>query len=400
MAKANILKESLVELKQIQDMIKESSTTQVKDILSEAVKEGLKNIINEANDFEEEEVNLDDENNIDGEVEDTEVETPEGDVDVEVEEPEAEEAEEAGMDSDEDESDEDDFDIEQFKGEDDEYDFTNASTEDVVKVYKKITADDSVVVTDLGDGKIDLKDEEDEYIIDTNGEDGVDNEIEIEIGDEEPVTEDVNSNDDDSADADLVEEVEIELGADEEGEGMVDEKAMTQSYSANRRVGVLSQTRAANAPGANKRDGGQLVKTNESKEIKAIKTAYANKLKKINEENEMLKQTLGQFKTKLQENAVLFNNLGKYVKLVTENATTKEEKVQILNRFANESKSIEQGNQLFESINKELNGKVKTPIKIDKQFGSFENKKINEQVIYQSPEINESISLMKRMQSL
>ena len=202
------------------------------------------------------------------------------------------------------------------------------------------------------------------------------------------------------------EEDELEVGPDAEGEGMVDEKNMTQSYGTNRRAGVLSQTRAANAPGANKRNGGQLV--GESKEVKALKLAYNKKIQAMNEQHEAfktstnkemteLKSTLGQFVGIIKENAVLNNSLGKFVKLVTENTTTKDEKAAILNRFATEAKTIEAGNKLFESIQKELNGKVTTNPMIDKQFGAEGSKAINEQVIYQNKDLTAMQELMRKM---
>jgi hypothetical protein len=99
----------------------------------------------------------------------------------------------------------------------------------------------------------------------------------------------------------------------------------------------------------------------------------------------------------LKENAVLNNNLGRYVKLVTENATSKEEKVAILNRFANEAKSIQQGNSLFESIQKELNTKIVNNPLNEKKFTAESSKAINEQVIYQSKELTDMKRLMEKM---
>jgi len=108
------------------------------------------------------------------------------------------------------------------------------------------------------------------------------------------------------------------------------------------------------------------------------------------------------FRDKLKENAVLNNNLAKYVKLVTENATTKDEKLAFLKRFSEEANTIEAGNKLFESINSNLN-KNEAPsigINIEKQFSVSGPQKINEQVIYQSKDLQDTIGLIKRMNSL
>ena len=70
-----------------------------------------------------------------------------------------------------------------------------------------------------------------------------------------------------------------------------------------------------------------------------------------------MKNALGLFRTKLQENAVLNNNLVKIVKIIRENSTTKEEKNSIIERFDKEAKTIEDGNKLYESIKAELKKK-------------------------------------------
>ena len=408
MAKENdIVKDALLDLKKIQAFIKESSENTVKPIMEGAVKNGLKKLMSEA--FEEEDV--DDENkDIEG-VEDTdstedavdnvEIEEPETDVDVDVD------VDGAETDLDDESGEGEDFDFDQFKTDDDgEYDLTNADSDQLVKVFKRIGVNDNVVITDLGDGKIELEDGDTgaEYMIDTNVSDDVEPEIEIDLDDEPTVTE--SKHESYEGVDEITEEDEPEVGPDAEGEGMVDEKNMTQSYGTNRRAGVLSQTRAANAPGANKRNGGQLV--GESKEVKALKLAYNKKIQAMNEEHEAfktstnkemteLKSTLGQFVGIIKENAVLNNSLGKFVKLVTENTTTKDEKAAILNRFATEAKTIEAGNKLFESIQKELNGKGTTNPMIDKQFGAEGSKAINEQVIYQNKDLTAMQELMRKM---
>lgn len=384
----SVLKESLIDYKEIESFIKESSGNSVESILSEAVATEMKKLIKEDNDFEVEDVEIDDENKEEG-VEDT----TEPEVETEIEnEPEEETKEDEESDEVETEE-EPEIDFEQFKSEgDDLYDLTKSPIEDVLKVFKKVGAEDNVIVTTLGDGKIDLKDEnsDEEYILDLGDE------AQVELGENKCYEEDaeVVSEDMDVIDEETEPMIEIELGPKEEGEGELDEKNLTQSYSANRRSGVLSQTRAEYAPGENKRDGGQLV--GESKLVEKLKKAYTQKLKTIKEENEQLKQALGLFRDKLKENAVLNNNLGKYVKLVTENATSKDEKMNILERYQN-VKSIEEGNSLFESIQKELNTNKKSTIVTEKKFGTESSKAIKEQVMYQSTELDGIRSLMHKL---
>ena len=372
------VKQALLDYKDIEVMIKESSKISVKDILSETVNAELKNLIKENNKYVVEDIDEEDkeiegmEDTTEPEVE-TEIETqetePEVEIETEVEEP----------------TDEPEIDFEQFKtDEDDMYDLTNSPIEDVLKVFKKVKPEDSVIVTTLGDGKINLKDDEsdEEYIIDLGEE------SEVELGETKCYEED----------ADIVVEedtmLEIELGPEEEGEGEIDEKNLTQSYSANRRSGVLSQTRAEYAPGENKRDGSQLV--SETKLVEKLNKMYSKKLNAIKEENQQLKEALGLFRDKLKENAVLNNNLGKYVKLVTENTTNKNEKVSILERYQN-VKSIEEGNQLFETIQKELSTNKKPSLAEEKKFTTEPSKLIKEQVMYESDELGKIRGLMSKL---
>lgn len=420
----NVLEESLIEYQNIKKMMSENSTGTIKDLLSEAVRKELKNIITEGADDEESDKGegLDDitpetgTNDENGNEAGADAEFNGAGIDVDANElggGEEGDGMDAGIDADA--EGEGDFDIDQFRTGEDEYDLTNHSMEDVVKVFKKIDDKDSIIVKKLDDGKIEINDKLNgaEYLIDLNGEDNSDvvsteddgsmagedadiDEMPVENTDEPVEDENLNESDTD---------IEIELDGEEDN---IDEKNMTQSIGTNRRAGHMTQTRIENAPGVNNRDGAQLIK-NESKKIaaeynaklKRIEEKYALNSKKINEEIQEYKNALALFRDKLKENAVLNNNLAKYVKIVTENATTKDEKVEILKRFSKEANTIEAGNKLFESINSELNKNTTPNINIDKQFNTTAPKKqVNEQVIYQSTDLQETIGLMKRMNKL
>lgn len=413
----SILEESLIDFQAIQDMVSKSSENTIKDIISEKIKSGLKNIITEADDFEDDEDTAPEETE-EG-MDDT---TPESDEDLQSEnEPEEIEDDNIevdddeigdGMEPEEGEENDEDFDFDQFKTGEDEYDLTNNSIEDVVKVFKKIDDNDSIIVKKLENGKVELIDNEagTEYLIDMGDEanlgDEFDNEgdIEIELDDNE-----LGEETDEESDL-MSEETEIEIELDG-AENEVDEKNMTQSIGTNKRTGRMTQTRQEYAPGkATNRDGAQLI-ANESKKIakayaqkiRQIEESYNKKIKSLTEDVSQYKQALTMFRDKLKENAVLNNNLAKYVKLVTENATTKEEKLQILERFSKEANTIETGNKLFESINNSLNKKEnsKVGINIEKQFSvSAPTKRLDEQVIYQSKDLQETIGLINRMNGL
>lgn len=130
-------------------------------------------------------------------------------------------------------------------------------------------------------------------------------------------------------------------------------------------------------------------------------------LKRLNvmeEENKVLKSSLVKFRKALNE-AVLTNyNIGNVVKLVFENATSKQEKYDILKRFSNEAKSVEQSNALYESIDKQLKTVKKSGVAIDKPMNINESavKNINESTIYKNDDeaINYALDMIQRMNNL
>ena len=136
----------------------------------------------------------------------------------------------------------------------------------------------------------------------------------------------------------------------------------------------------------------------------AMNEGIMKKLAKIEEENKVLKSSLVKFRKALNE-AVLTNyNIGNVVKLVFENATSKQEKYDILKRFSNEAKSVEQSNALYESINKQLKTVKKSGVAIDKPMNINESavKNINENAIYKNDDegINYALDMIKRMNNL
>ena len=127
--------------------------------------------------------------------------------------------------------------------------------------------------------------------------------------------------------------------------------------------------------------------TNESKELKAIKN-----------ENKELKKAILELRSSLNEAYITNVNLGKITKLFLENATSQEEKADIVNRFTNEAKTIEQSNALYESIDKQL--KKKQQINLNESSATANGtKELNEQKIYKSNDLLKTIDLMGRVLS-
>ena len=120
-----------------------------------------------------------------------------------------------------------------------------------------------------------------------------------------------------------------------------------------------------------------------------------NAAKAIQAENKLYKESIEKIKKSLYEAAVLNVNLGKIVSLLVNETTTKEEKQNILERF-NNVKTLKEGNALYESIKKELNGSAKkTPI-MERQISMSPS--LNETTFY--TQSNPSLDMMRRMENL
>jgi hypothetical protein len=72
--------------------------------------------------------------------------------------------------------------------------------------------------------------------------------------------------------------------------------------------------------------------------------------------------------------------------LFLENTTSQSEKVEIVNRFSNEAKTVEQSKALYESIKRELNKNVAPKNNINETMGVANSNVINESVTYKSNE--------------
>lgn len=334
-------------------------------------------------------------------------------------------------------------DFDDYKVADGEYDLTGEEDDaKLAKVWRALSDTDEVVVTQQSDGKIELKDNGTgaEYLIDPNAGEGA-----KEDGDDEPTFEidesalgytdnyqsknpveggepydaatpnktnkwDAGAPDGknkpwagSSADkgqpykgsVDEENIFEIDLGECggingeipmEEGATFPDENSMR--LNPGNEVHDEPHRRRHNDKEGNMSDGSAL-----NEELK-------KKLQTIEEENKVLKSSLVKFRKALSEAVVSVSNVGLFANLVIENATSKEEKKNILERFNREAKTVEQGKALYESIKKELQSAKKNNLEIDKQMSINESTAvtINENKIYEGDEtINESIDLMKRM---
>lgn len=186
--RSNVVKESLLDYNTLANSLKENTESAVKSLLDEAVRDTYAKLLSEDDDkdYDEEEVEDTDSDITADDAEDT--------TDVDVAD-DATDASEDGMDADsedvvddepldddgaaEDTTDVDDADggdewaeFDKYKVSDDEYDFSDAEDEEIVKVYKLMKNDDQILVH-KDDDKVKIQDNETgaEYLVDLGGDD-------------------------------------------------------------------------------------------------------------------------------------------------------------------------------------------------------------------------------------
>jgi len=190
--RSKVVKESLLDYNNLANTLKENTTAAVRDLLSEAVRDTYSKILTEDDedkDYDVEEVDDTDSGtsgDADATVDDTDAE---GSDDVDTED--VDDTEDSGDTEDVDDTEDDgemtdevpaegegeDGDewsqFDKYKVSDDEYDFSNAEDDEIVKVYKLLNNDDQVIVNKNDDNKVNIKDNETgaEYLIDL-GDDG------------------------------------------------------------------------------------------------------------------------------------------------------------------------------------------------------------------------------------
>lgn len=450
--KNNTAEKTILDAEKITKALKEGTEKQLQSILNEA----LSNIIKEDEDIEE----VEDEVVADDGYEVEDVETEETSIDDETPEVEGEEAEVEDTEDAEDEwSDfeeykvgDNDYDFTGVDGEtalkvynklndDDEifvtkdeegnYEFKDEETgaEYVIELDADGNDEEAEVEDDLD---LDVEgDEEEEFEIDLGeeGEDEDDEELEIELD----VVDDEEAEDESEDDDELLSEEDlgytdsyqkdvfakkpnmsvpgknnedwsegVPTGAEKPWAGKGDmkpfgEKKQELDENGNGLNAKHSMKKTQNR--LNKDAQGQHVASEEGEYKGTLSEDKARKIinaaKAIQAENKLYKESIEKIKKSLYEAAVLNVNLGKIVSLLVNETTTKEEKQNILERF-NNVKTLKEGNALYESIKKELNGSAKkTPI-MERQISMSPS--LNETTFY--TQSNPSLNLMERMNNL
>ena len=189
--RSNFVKESLLDYNNLANTLKENTESAVRDLLKETVLEQYAKILTEDDEeYDVEEVDdtdsvnaSEDEGADEGAADGMDSEDAEGGNELEAAGEEGDNVEDVDADNagaediaadgvTEDEEGDGWSEFDKYKVSDDEYDFSNAEDDEIVKVYKLLKDDDQVVVT-KSDDKVNIKDNETgaEYLIDLGGDD-------------------------------------------------------------------------------------------------------------------------------------------------------------------------------------------------------------------------------------
>ena len=368
-----------------------------KGILASTMKQELNDLLKESMEEEEEETPVaDDEVAMDEQPKPDEEEDDMSDPDADAEgeenddetsisdEPSDDEEDELEMPAD-DESDMDADDLtsmdddSSMDSDDDMLDMTDASDEEVLKVFKAMSDEDGIVVKKDGN-MIDFKDGEDEYIIKLDQ----DETPAPDFGDQE-MAEDWNAAGAKPEEDELAEEdetvYEIDLDGDDEEEMPAKEVEATEA----------ARTQANDVRGEGPRQG---------MKYKAGRHEMNEEVTNLKKQNAEYKKALILFKDKLNEVAVFNANLAYATRLFTENSTTKNEKLNILKRFDSIS-TITESKNLYTSIKTELD--TKKPVtesvsdKITSTPSSSSSDVLSESKVYEAPQFTRMRDLMKKI---
>lgn len=440
--RSEYIKKLMSESHSLEEKLKDVAQSTINSILEEKTNKNLRQILSEdENSFSEEEV----------------------DDDVELGGSEDTSEEEGAEENDAENSEWDD--LEQYKDEDGEYDLRSMDKDELVKVLKVMSPDDAVRIVKNDDDSLTVTDEandeefelelgnDDDEEIDIDVEDDDDEEVELEIEDDK---DDFSDDDDDDFDDDV-----IEIDLDESNLGYTDnyqkKTAMTtpdnhepanphSTYSMDGGVpkgtekpwvggkqkspfnddvnencettiqeGGAFGKAAARTAGKQRRNnssgqGGQPYGGRHNSVAGEYKdyqeTAVSENIKKkanqIFVENKQLKSLMKKLQNQVNEAIVVNQSLANVIKLINENATTVNEKKEILRRF-NDCTTKEESNKLYSTISEELKRSGKTHSNVTETINSQLSESRDRAVetpMYQSQDLSETISFMNRLNAI
>jgi hypothetical protein len=304
----------------------------------------------------------------------------------------------------------------------DEIDMTDASDEDVIAIYKKLSGDDEIEV--VGD-EIHLNiSEPGEYIVKKGAlESGEEMDENMDEEMYENMDEEMYENMDENSDESMVYEIAIDEEEESNEEYVTEEEESNEEYVTEeeetneeeiKEAIPVGSAQAKRVPGKAKIGqprgaGAKDESVNESVSKKLVSETEIKYKKLLTEteqlkkENDEFRQALKKFRGMLVETVVFNSNLSYVTKLFMEHSTTKEEKKKIIQRFDNEVTNLKESKKLYKTIASELI--ARKPInesienKIIKEVSTSSSKKLNEATAYVDPSTQRIKDLINRVEN-
>lgn len=420
MSKISVLEQALLQVKNLEDAVKQNA----KGILESTMKQELNDLLKEQAEEEEEFKTPEEEEEVTGSEE--EVDT---DVDADAEDTGLETDDETGDEFGADMGDEageegDEFGDEDLDTDDEEdmLDLTGASDAEVLKVFKAMKPEDGIVVKKDGN-KLEVNTGTDEFIIKledetpemdeeegSEEEEGFGSEEEEGFGSEEEEEgfgseeEEEGSEEEEEETGELAEEeeenvYEIEIDEEEEEEEECD-KELEECGDKMPEEEMKEAARTKWNPHGDK--GGMNRAGLKSKKVfKAGSGQMNEEVERLKKQNAEYKKALVLFKEKLNEVAVFNANLAYATRLFTEQSTTKQEKLNILKRFDSISTLTESKN-LYKTIQTELSNKKPVTESVAEKISNTPTSSASKEVLseakaYENPQFARMKELMKKV---
>ena len=423
----SIIERAILDAKRIQEALNANT----KEILRSVAKEEIDGIVKESLEeglYEEEDafpLEKEESEEEESEEEESEEESEEEEGETEEEEEDEDELEDFGSEEGDDlEGDYDGGMDAMTSGDEFEMDMTDASDDDVIAVYKKLTGDDEIeVVYDAEDDELEVKvTEPGDFIVknvskgsgagaeDFGGSGDFGSDEEEELGSDEEM------NFDSEEDEDGLEEMMYEITMDNLDESDDDESDDDDDEDDNMEEGVINslakekQQDGLNAymgqPSIIKSKGNLPESTVSKKALTEAENKYKSLLteaKELKGRNEEYKTALKTFRTMLAETVVYNSNLTYVTKLFMEHSTTKDEKQTILKRFDEEVSTLKESQRLYKTIVNELSSKAPIKESVDKaiikEAATGTSKQLNESTAYVDKETSRIMDLMRRVEN-
>tara|TARA_R110000803_G_scaffold60710_2_gene120150 strand:+ start:27806 stop:29017 length:1212 start_codon:yes stop_codon:yes gene_type:complete len=402
MAEKSLVEEALLEAKAIEESVKRSA----KEILPSILKREINELVKES--LADEEIDMETMDDMDDEM-DNDMEMDLG-LEMDDDMMDAPVAPIMDLDTDMDMDTDMDLGMGIDMGSPIELDLTGASDADVLKVFKKMGAEDEIEVVKTGDS-ISLIDGDEEYEI-KNVSEGCGGEgetnYEIELDDDVEEMENIAEMEDMDDEEETIYEIELDEDEIEEGSSKTFTNG-TQGTSGDRKG--TSKPRAIQNKSRFKKEVNESRVSapsrviRENKRLKTDLSTYGVEVKKLKSKNEEYKKALSLFREKLNEVAIFNSNLAYTTKLFTEHSTTKKEKLNILSRF-DEVISLKESKSLYKRLAGEISGKKPIQEAIAKKGGTkvitenisnAKNSVIRESKVYQDPQMTRMMDLMKKI---